>query len=831
MIRAVRELPAGTVTFLFTDIEGSTALLHELGAARFADALAEHRRVLRAAFEAHGGVEVDTQGDAFFVAFPDAGEALLAARESQEALAADAIRVRMGLHTGEPLLAGEGYVGVDVHKAARICSAGHGGQILVSERTKLAVADGDLRSLGAHRLKDLTAPEPLYQLGAIEFPPLKSLNQSNLPLQPTPFLGREKELGEVLALLRKENGRVLTLTGPGGSGKTRLAVQAAAEVVDEREHGVWWVGLQAVRDPALVLPTIGSTLGAKGPLAKHVAGRHMILLLDNLEQVVDSAPELGELLAACPNLTLLVTSREPLRLAAEQEYPVPPFVEQESVGFFFSRARSARPEFEDDGSVRAICDRLDHLPLALELAAARVKALSPMQILERLERSLPLLTGGARDAPERQRTLRATIGWSHELLSADEQQLFRRLAVFAGGCSLEAAEEVAGADLDTLQSLVEKSLLRFDGERYAMLETIREYAAECLEEADEVDSLRRAHGEFFLALAESADMSAESDYGRRYDILPPEQENLRAAIDSLAASGEIELALRMAVALENFWVITDPFEGARMFEWLLASGGASSLLRARALRCYAGNLFLSGRYKEAQQANEKSLALFQAEGDEAGIAEILLRIGINTLTLGNGSLAQDQLEESLALHRKQGSRRGEAEAIGALGYVAQRARDFERARALFEESEEKCAAIGFTWWEVSMVTNAADCEFELGRVKEAERKGRRGLELARRIGERQSMVYMLGFLARNAAVRGEVTRAGRLWGALEAEEARAPVGQWEVTDDRENYARVVFAADAAALEPARREGRSLSFEAAVDEALGPADAAEVESGL
>ena len=823
MIRAVRDLPAGTVTFLFTDIEGSTALLHELGAERYAEALAEHRGVLRAAFEAHGGVEVDTQGDAFFVAFPDAGEALLAARESQEALAADAIRVRMGLHTGEPLLGGEGYVGTDVHKAARICSAGHGGQILVSERTKLAVADGDLRSLGAHRLKDLTAPEPLYQVGAVEFPPLKSLNQSNLPVQPTPFLGREKELGEVLALLRNENGRVLTLTGPGGSGKTRLAVQAAAEVVDEREHGVWWVGLQPVRDPALVLPTIGSTLGAKGPLAEHVAGRRMLLLLDNLEQVVDSAPELGELLASCPNLALLVTSREPLRLAAEQEYPVPPFVEQESVGFFFSRARAARPEFEDDGSVRAICDRLDHLPLALELAAARVKALSPTQILERLERSLPLLTGGARDAPERQRTLRATIGWSHELLSVDEQQLFRRLAVFAGGCSLEAAEEVAGADLDTLQSLVDKSLLRFDGERYAMLETIREYAAEQLDKSNEGGSVRHAHGEFFLALAETADMSAESDYGRRYDILPPEWENLRAAIGRLAAAGEIELVLRLAIALENFWVITDPFEGARTFESLLAMEGASNLLRARAFRCYAGNLYLTGRYDEAQVANDESLALFQIEGDEAGVAEIRLRIGINTLTLGDVALAREQLEESLALHRELGSPRGEAEAIGALGYVAQHAGDFERALALFEESEEKCAAIGFTWWEASMASNGADCEFELGRLEEAERKGRRGLELSKQIGDRQSMVYIVGFLARNAAVRGDVTRAGRLWGALEAEEERAPVGQWEIAGDREIYAKAIFAADAGALEPARRQGRSLSFEAAVDEALGGAD--------
>src|SRR5215213_6074818 len=275
----MRELPTGTVTFLFTDIEGSTALLHRLGPAGYAESLDSHRRMLRDAFAAHGGVEVDTQGDAFFVAFPDAEEALRAAREAQEALAAGPVRVRMGLHTGEPLLAEEGYVGVDVHKAAHICSAGHGGQVLVSERTQLTLEDAELRPLGLHRLKDLTAPEPLYQVGDSEFPPLKSLNQSNLPLQPAPFVGREKELGEVLALLRHGNGRVLTLTGPGGSGKTRMAVQAAAEVVEEREHGVWWVGLQAVTEAALVLPAIASTLGAKGDLAEHVANRQILLLL------------------------------------------------------------------------------------------------------------------------------------------------------------------------------------------------------------------------------------------------------------------------------------------------------------------------------------------------------------------------------------------------------------------------------------------------------------------------------------------------------------------------------------------------------------------------
>jgi predicted ATPase len=827
MIRAVRDLPAGTVTFLFTDIEGSTALLHELGAEQYAEALAEHRRVLRAAFEAHGGVEVDTQGDAFFVAFPDAGEALLAARESQEALAGDAIRVRMGLHTGEPLLAGEGYVGVDVHKAARICSAGHGGQILLSERTKLAVADGDLQPLGAHRLKDLLAPEPLYQWGAAGFPPLKSLNQSNLPVQPTPFLGREKELGEVLALLRKENGRVLTLTGPGGSGKTRLAVQAAAEVVGEREHGVWWVGLQAVRNPALVLPTIGSTLGAKGPLAEHVADRRMLFLLDNLEQVVDSAPELGELLASCPNLTLLVTSREPLRLAAEQEYPVPPFVEQEAVGFFFSRARAVRPEFEDGGSVRAICDRLDHLPLALELAAARVKALTPAQILERLERSLPLLTGGARDAPERQRTLRATIGWSYDLLTPEEQLVFRSLSVFAGGTVLEAAEQICGADLDTMQSLVEKSLVRFDEERYSLLETIREFASEQLAESDEAEELARRHAEYFLTFAEAANMAAENDYGRDYDVLPREQDNLRAAIDRAQAVGDVELALLIAIALENFWVMSDPFEGMRRFEPLLAEADhLEPLLRARALRCYGGSCHMSGNYELARGAFEESLELFRAAGDDFGVAVLLHRIGVSKLVTGETG-ARELFEESLVLFRRLGSRRGEGETIGSLGYLEMKEGNPEKAIELFEESAAIVALVGFAWWEVNMREAVSEALVGLGRYEEAAANAREGLALAVRIHDRPNTVFLVAMLAVSAAATGWQARAGLLWGAIEAEVKRQPVGMWEAQrDELEAKIRVNGGHE---LERGLAEGRRLSFETAIDEALGGRVVSQVES--
>ncbi len=495
MMRDVRRnLPSGTVTFLFTDVEGSTRLLHALGAEGYANALAAHRRILREAFTRHGGIEVDTQGDAFFVAFPTAPGALAAADEARTALMTGPIRLRMGLHTGTPHLTDEGYVGADVHRAARIAAAGHGGQILVSAATAQLVDAGPLRDLGDHRLKDLTAPERIHQLGDEEHPPLKTLHQTNLPIPATPFLGREAELAEIASLLGRDDVRLATLTGPGGTGKTRLALQAAASAADAFPGGVWWVPLAALRDPALVLPSAATALGASGDLAEHIGDRRLLLLFDNFEHLVRAADGLAPLLAKCPNLSLLVTSREPLHLAGEHEYAVDPLTRTDAVELFLTRAVAAKRDFAANGEVAAICERLDHLPLAIELAAARVKVLSPKALLERLEQRLPLLGGGTRDAPERQRTLRATIEWSHELLSPDEQRLFARLAIFRGGCTLEAAEAVAGADLDTLQSLVDKSLLRVrDNGRFWMLETIREYATERLEASGEPDEIRRRH--------------------------------------------------------------------------------------------------------------------------------------------------------------------------------------------------------------------------------------------------------------------------------------------------------------------------------------------------
>ena len=571
-----RDLPRGTVTFLFTDVEGSTRLLHDLGAERYAQALAGHRRLLRAAVGRHGGVEVDTQGDAFFVAFADAAAAAAAAQEAQDALAAGPIRVRMGLHTGTPHLGEGGYVGEDVHKGARIAAAGHGGQVLLSRETRDLLA-AEPTDLGEHRLKDFDAAVAIFQLGSGRFPPLKTVSNTNLPRPASSFVGREREVDDVVSALR-DGARLLTLTGPGGTGKTRLALEAAAELVPDFKSGVFWVGLATIADPSLVSETIVQTLGAEEDLAEHIGDRELLLLLDNLEQVVAAAPELAMLVEQCPRLRLLVTSRELLRVRGEVEYPVQPLADPDAVDLFCARART-----EPDETVHRLCRALDNLPLALELAAARASVLSPKQILERLSQRLDVLKGG-RDADPRQQTLRATIAWSHDLLSYDERRLFARLAVFPGGSTLEAAEQVCGADFDLLQSLVEKSLVRRTGERFWMLETIRDYAGERFAESRDADDLRRRHALYFLELAERAYPQLRGNPKEWLDRLEREHDNLRAALDRLADSGETQLALTLAGALFRFWYMHGHLaEGRRRLDGLLRADARPTRARARAL--------------------------------------------------------------------------------------------------------------------------------------------------------------------------------------------------------------------------------------------------------
>jgi predicted ATPase/class 3 adenylate cyclase len=535
------ELPTGTITLLFADIERSTALLQELGPERYGAALTEYRRLIRAAIASHDGVEVDTEGDSFFAAFPSVRQAVAGAADAQAALTKSNFHVRIGLHTGEPLIVDGGYSGMDVHRAARIGDAGHGEQVLLSQPTRdLLEPSVPVRDLGRHRLKDLGEPVRLFQLGETDFPPLRTLDSTNLPTQPTPLIGRERELEEASRLLGEH--RLVTLTGPGGSGKTRLALQLAADAVDDFPGGVVWVPLQALRDPELVLPTITQVLGGGED-----AGRRALLVLDNFEQLLPAASRVGDLAARLPWVKLLVTSREPLHIGGEYEYPVAPLREPAAVALFVERARAAKPDFTDDGAVIEICLRLDCLPLALELAAARVKALSAPELLKRLDRRLPILTGGPRDAPERQRTLRATIEWSYDLLATEERDAFARLAVFVGGCTLEAVEEVCEAGLDTVGALIDKSLLRREDDRYFMLETIGEYALERLEESAEAEEVRRRHAEYYLEQARAVERLIRSPQAAgALDRLERDHGNLRVALRWLSGRSP-DLPLRLAV--------------------------------------------------------------------------------------------------------------------------------------------------------------------------------------------------------------------------------------------------------------------------------------------
>jgi len=809
----VRTLPSGTVTLLFTDIEGSTQLLHELGP-KYADVLAEHRRVLREVFARHGGVEVDTQGDAFFVAFATASAASASAADAREALAASPVRVRIGVHTGTPSVADGGYVGADVHLAARIMSAGHGGQILLSGSTRALVAE-PVVDLGEHRLKDFDEPVSLYQLGDDAFPPLRTISNTNLPQPASSFVGRGQEVGDVAALVR-EGARLVTLTGPGGSGKTRLALEAAAELVGTFKSGVFWVGLASVLTPELVLPAIGQIVGARQELAAHIGRRELLLVLDNLEQVIGAAPELVELVEACPNLTLLTTSRERLRVRGETEYEVPPLAEPEAVQLFCARARLSPSQ-----AVEVLCRRLDDMPLALELAAARAKVLTPEQMLERLGQRLDLFRGG-RDTEPRQQTLRATIEWSYDLLSPEERSLFRRMGVFVGGCTLEAAEGVCDADLDSLQSLVEKSLLRHTGERFWMLETIREFAVEQLQASGEGDRYRRRHADHFLALAEAAGLSVEAverEEPQRHDAAFAEQDNLRAALD-WTLEADPELGLRLAVALEQFWVTIDPSEGVRRYEALLdrvSPSGISPELRARALRAFGGSLQIAGHTPTAQRLFEESAALFRALGNDPAVLHMELRIA-NSLALdGKTEDARRLFEEGIARARALGSRVLEAQAVGQLGYLEHHAGSLERAFELLARSVELCRAAGFVWFEGGMLDELAGCALELGRLDEAEEYARRSIAVARRIGDTRLLVYALGRLAGAAASRGEPARAGRLWGALEAEEARGTFEIW--AGERDSLMRPLGTVQEPAFDRGRDEGRRLALEAAVEEAL------------
>jgi predicted ATPase/class 3 adenylate cyclase len=817
-----RALPTGTVTFLFTDVEGSTKLLYELGAEDYAARLAEHRHVLRTAFERHGGVEVDTQGDAFFVAFPTAAGALEAAREAQDALA---IPVRMGIHTGTPLLTPEGYVGADVHKAARVASAGHGGQVLVSSAAAalLDASNSLLLDLGEHRLKDLTAPERIYQLGEGDFPPLKTLYRTNLPVPATPFLGREQELVRVLELL--EETRLLTLTGPGGTGKTRLALQAAAESAEAYPDGVFWVPLAPLRDPALVLEQAAQAVGGEDDFSEAVADKRLLLLLDNLEHLIEAAEDLSGVLGACPNLRVLVTSRELLGLPGEQAYPVPPLEPEDGAKLFVARARAASPDFTPNGEVAELCARLDNLPLALELAAARVRVLSPTQLLERLSGRLDLLKAG-RGVDARQQTLRATIEWSHELLDEEEQRLFARLSVFRGGCTLEAAEAVCDAGLDTLQSLVDKSLVRVRDEgRFWMLETIREYALELIEASREAEGVRRRHAEYFLALAEEAEpnLFASASPTEWLDRLEREHDNVRAALEWLASVGEAQSALRLAGGLSDFWYMRGfVAEGARRLEAALAADEQPSPARAKALNGAATMAIALGDPAAGRRRAEEALALYRELGDVRGIANALWGVGYAVVEGGDPPAAEGALEESVRLFRELGDLDSAVGASRTLAFSYAERGEKERAFELHSDNLREARKIGNRQIEARSLGSMSFVAADLGRVDEALPLVYEAYRIDCELGNRLEIAVDVGRFAKILAVAGRADVAARLLSCSEAlcEELEAAV-PWVTRMYREIEAKLRAELDGDAFAQAWQQGRNLSADEAVELAFNP----------
>jgi predicted ATPase/class 3 adenylate cyclase/Tfp pilus assembly protein PilF len=722
--------PTGTVTLLFSDIEASTRLLERLGADPYGRVLERHRELLRAAFAAHEGYEVDCEGDAFFVAFPSATDAVTAAAEAQRSLVAEPwpeeceVRVRIGIHTGEPLAAPPKYVGLDVHRAARVMAAAHGGQVLVTQPTSdLLDPSFAVRDLGLHRLKDLSAPLRLFQLGEGESAPLRTLRQTNLPVQPYPLVGRERELEQIAAFVRGGT-RLLTLTGPGGSGKTRLALHAAAELAELFPDGVWFVPLAPVDDAQLVVGAIVHAAAPDGGRAA-VASMRALLVLDNMEQLLAAGPQVAELLAAGPALHVLVTSRERLWVGGEQEFPVEPLPVADAVALFAEAARRLVPSFEPDWEVAEIAARLDGLPLALELAAARVKLLSPAQIRARLDHSLDLLTGGPRDAPSRQRTLRATIEWSHDLLSQEEQRLFARLAIFAGTFSIEGAEEVAEASLDDLAALVDKNLLRAgrDG-RFYLLATIREFALERLAASDEEDELRERLLQHLLSLfpADPWAPTTRDELTSARKMFDAELENVRATL-----------------------------------AWLLDGDrpGAPDLL-------YRPFAFWDERGAVPEWLGWSERALAGSDRSEVR-ADLLWRTAIAEAAVGDAVRAVAFAEEALDLLRPRGPGKRLALALRGSAEAHWRAGDVENGRRLFEQALEQIDPDAELRVVVSLLQNYGWFELEDGNVAVAQNLLERALAGARQFPGTVHASLILDSLVTAALLAGDARRAAALY--------------------------------------------------------------------
>jgi predicted ATPase/class 3 adenylate cyclase len=880
-------LPTGTVTFLFTDIEGSTKLWEQYPVA-MEQALQRHDTLLRQAVEANQGYVFKTVGDAFCAAFPTAVGALAATLSLHRALHAEEwgdtgpLKVRAGLHTGIAQERDGDYFGPTLNRVARLQAAGHGGQTLLSTPTYELVRDHlpagvQLLGLGEHRLKDLLRPEGVYQLFTPDlpaaFPALKTLDTqpNNLPRQTTDFIGREKEVAAVSVLVRRAGSSLVTLTGPGGTGKTRLGLQVAVELMDDFPDGVWFVELSTIIEPKLVVPTIAQTLGVKEAVGQpmidtlkvHLKDKHLLLVLDNFEQVGEAAGEVSQLLAASAGLKVLATSRVPLRLRGEKEYAVSPLelpdikqlpqlerlTQYGAVRLFIERATDVKADFEvtneNAPSVAEICVRLDGLPLAIELAAARIRMLPPHSLLSKLSQRLKFLTGGARDLPARQQTLRGAIAWSYELLDEGHKEFFRRMSPFVGGRSLEALEAVCNYDGDLqvdvfegVETLLSSSLIQqregSEGEpRFVMLETIHEYAREKLHDSGEGQALHREHSLYFMKLAEEAESQLTG--ARQVEWLARleyEHDNMRAALRWARESNQAEVGLRLAGALSQFWNMRGYLsEGREQLAGVLALEGAGSSIamatralsaaKAKALSG-AGNLaWNQGDYGSTRLLHEQGLDMSRELEDRAGMALSLSYLGRVAQTEGNHVSVQPLFEESLAISRDLGDKRGSAMALMYLGIEAFMQGDYAAARPLYEESLGLFGEVGDNWVGAVAIFNIGQVAHREGDDKRAEELYAQALSIFREVGDRRQLASALWGFGGAAGTSGRPERGARLLGAAEA--LREVIGSVLEPEDQIEYDRdVSIIRDQMSQEACAKawaEGRAMSMEQAIEYAL------------